>query len=281
MIDNYEIKLDYENEPDISVVFGTLHEFTVALNQYNNMLTGFVSNEIKTSSSLIDIQKGSIKTKIQDLIKKIPDEAKIDLYVDNPKEAIKDLLKEGRKVLFEIANVDASQEEKENILFNKTDKLLKDSELSNYGVKVKKDILLKNADAVYQPIKNTNNKISVNIDDIKYELKDCFDFDIKKTFSETTRENKFRTNLKIKKPALLGNAKWEFIYEKSFDAEILDENWLKKLKNREVGILSGDMLDCDVKSIIISNDDNEIIESHYYVLKVHDIINPVNEHEEL
>lgn len=277
MENDYEIKLDYENEPDISQVFETLHEFTTALSNYNSMLVQCISNEIITTTSLVAIEKGSIKTKVQDLIKKIPDEAKIELYVDKPKEAIKDMLKSGRKILFKLADLDVSQKEKEELLFKNTKDLLDNSELSSYGVKVKKDILLSHANDVYKPIKRTKNKISINIDDTKYELKDCFDYDIEKTFKETTRENRFRANLKIKKPVLIGNSKWEFVYGKSIDAEILDIHWLEKLRNRGVGLLSGDMLDCEVKSVIIYNDDNEIIESHYFILKVYNIISPDNE----
>lgn len=271
---NYEIILDYKKDVDASEIFETLYDFTLALNKYNNTILGFVSKEIKTSSSLIEVNHGSVKSKIQDIIKKIPDNSKLDFYMDNPREIIKNILKDGRKVLFKLADLNETQEKKEEILYKETETLLKNSDLSKYGYKIKRDELYTSVNDVYNSVKNTDNKIKINENKKSYTLNDCFNYDVKKTYEKNTREHTIDAYLKIKKPVLIGKSKWEFIYNHSIEAVIKDKIWLNKLKKREIPILSGDIMHCKLKSIIIRNDENEIIESSYHILKVYDVIPP-------
>lgn len=100
---------------------------------------------------------------------------------------------------------------------------------------------------------------------------------LEKTFKETIRINNFRANMIIKKPVFIRHSKWELIFDKSIEAEMKDDTFIAKMKNREVSIMAGDMLDCDMKSEIMYNDDYEIIESKYYILKVYGLVPPIED----
>lgn len=270
----YKIVLDFDNDGDAKKVFESMFEFMVGIDSYNKALLDSISGEIAVSSFLIDIEHGSILSTVCDTIKKIPD-AKIKTYVANPMAAIGDFLILGKKKLIEAAErVDLSQKEKENKLYNDINKVLEDSELSSYGYKVKKDKLLKGANEVYDAVRKSDNVFKINFNNKEHKLTGKFKYDYEETFKDNTKTNVFRANLTIKKPSLFGTAKWELILDRSLDVEILDEKWMERLRNREFPILVGDMLDCEFKSVIILNNEYEVIDRKYYVLKVYDIVAP-------
>lgn len=278
MENNYEIVIDFNKNSDVSEVFNTLYKFTLALNNYNNTILGFISKDIVSSTDLIEISKGSIKTKVKDIIKKFPDDSAIELFVDNPKELVKILLKDCRKTLFKLAKIEGNQQEKEELLINEIDENIKNNQLSSFGYTIKRDKLFDSVNEVYKPLSNNSNTITIKENNQEISLNDCFNYEVEKTFKSNIEQNTNDVYLKIKKPVFLGKSlKWEFIYGNSIDAEIKDEIWLNKLKNREIPIYPGDVMFCKMKSKIIRNDENEIVESHHDILKVYKVITPEEE----
>ncbi|MGB7402671.1 MAG: hypothetical protein WA916_08820 [Arcobacter sp.] len=276
--DSYEIKLDFEKDDDAINVFKTLLEIQEGLENFNKAITNSISDEIKVSSILLDIEKGSIKTKLHDLVKKLPDDNKIGFYVDKPKEVLKDVLKSSRKILFDITkDTTLNQLEKENKLFDKTKEILNESSISNFGYKVSKEKLLKAADSFYKPIRESANDIFIKTEN-EFEIIDkTFQVTLENTFKETTNTNIFDATLFIKKPVYIGTSKWDLVLDKSIEAEMLDENFIAQIKNREVPIFAGDKLYCKFKSVITLNDDYETIDTKYYILEVYKVLVPEDE----
>ncbi len=254
-----------------------MFEFMVGIDNYNKALLETISDEIVVSSFLVDIEHGSILSTVRDAIKKLPDD-KLKAYVTNPMAVVGDFLVLGKKKLIEAAErEDLTQKQKEDKLYTDINEIIKKSELANYGFKVKKDKLLKGANDVYNAVRSSENTFKVKFDNETHTLSGKFKYDYEETFKENTKINIFRASLIIKKPTLFGNAKWELILDRSLDVEILDNNWIESLRNRESPIYAGDMLDCEFKSVIIFNNDLEVIDRKYYVLKVYGIIAPPEE----
>lgn len=277
----YEIKLDFKKDDNVIHIFSTLLELQEGLESFNKAITSSISDEIAVSSMLLDIEKSSIKTKIQDVVNKLPSEESLINFVDHPKDAVKEMLKDvlkgARKKLIEVVNSDLPQKEKENLLVNDIKENLESSELSNYGVKVSKDKILKAAENVCKPIRDSENDIYINTDDGFKKMNKNFKVNLSDTYKENIKTNIFRTNFIIKKPVLLGKSKWELVLDKTFEVEMLDEVFLNRIRNREQPILAGDMLDCEFKSVITYNEDLEVIESKYYVLRVYGVKTPDDE----
>lgn len=279
MQDSYELKLDYKKDNNSTHVFYTLLKIQKGFEEFNKTITSSFSNDIIVNLELIDIEKGSIKIKLHDIIKRLPSEEKITNFVDHPKEVIKGLIKESliktRQKLFEITtNDELSQIEKENSLYDGTKEILENSELAQLGVKVSKEKLLKAADYIYKPIRESKNDIYFKSNDGYKKVNSNFEVDLENTFKEDIKTITFRATLPIKKPVFLGNAKWELVYNKALEVEMQDNEFLSQIKNRKQPIFAGDMLDCQFKSVITYNDDYEIIEAKYYVLKVFKVISP-------
>lgn len=279
---SYELKLDFDKDSNAINVFTTLLDLQNGIEEYNKALIGCISSDIKVSSVLLDIDKGSIKTFFQDNVKKLPDNESIERFIDKPKDVVKDqiknLLKNGRKKLIEIAYIDElTQLEKEDLLCEETKELIENSELSAYGSKISKEKILTAAEQVYKPIRESKNDIYFVDNNIPKKLNKDFEVNLKNTFKETTETNTFTAMLIIKKPDIVGSSKWEMVYNKSIDVEIKDRKFIEKIKNREIPILSGDRLECKFKSVITYNDDYEVIESKYYILEVYNVKAPNKE----
>ena len=81
-----------------------------------------------------------------------------------------------------------------------------------------------------------------------------------------------RVVLVVKKPDLLGESQWNFIYNnKSIQAKIEDEEWLMRFQNREFNIQPKDSIECDLRIQTVDIKSLKT-ETTYTVTKVHEII---------
>lgn len=64
---------------------------------------------------------------------------------------------------------------------------------------------------------------------------------------KTIKQKPISVDLLVKKPDLLGDSKWQFIYIKNIEAKIEDELFLEKVRNREIVILAGDKINCELE----------------------------------
>jgi len=64
---------------------------------------------------------------------------------------------------------------------------------------------------------------------------------------KTIKQKPISVDLLVKKPDLLGDSKWQFIYNKNIEAKIEDELFLEKVRNRQIVILAGDKINCELE----------------------------------
>lgn len=50
--------------------------------------------------------------------------------------------------------------------------------------------------------------------------------------------------LLLKKPDLLGDSKWQFVYNKTIEAKIEDEDFLDKIRRRKISVRAGVKIPC-------------------------------------
>lgn len=79
--------------------------------------------------------------------------------------------------------------------------------------------------------------------------------------------------LKVKKPDYLGESMWELKHEqKTVQVKILDADWLHRFQNRDVDIRPGDSIRAIVKVKTSYDYENEVINAHYTIEKVIEIL---------
>ena len=93
-------------------------------------------------------------------------------------------------------------------------------------------------------IKTSNAEIIINensFENMKQPLVD------ENPIVKTVKQKPILVDLLVKKPDLLGDSKWQFIFNKNIEAKIEDELFLEKVRKRQIVILAGDKINCELE----------------------------------
>lgn len=100
--------------------------------------------------------------------------------------------------------------------------------------------------------------------------------DIVNLFSGESISNDIERILMVRRPDFLGEAKWEFRYEKKpFSAKLIDEAWLDDFHNGRVDIRPGDALRVVLRETVIYDNNGEVMREEREILTVINIIKPL------
>lgn len=90
---------------------------------------------------------------------------------------------------------------------------------------------------------------------------------------ETTKFEDMPLRLIVKRPDYLGNAKWDFRHGKTpISAKVEDTDWLHSFQSRKVDVRPGDALQCKVTIEHRYGFDNELISAEYLITKVESVL---------
>lgn len=146
---------------------------------------------------------------------------------------------------------------------------LKNSQIDNSITKIIMNIQLGDRESF--SLKHKDFDISLKRDDFEHMSKSIFEG--KDEIPSTTESQTIEScELRIKKPDLLGNSKWELVFDKIIQASIADEDFLKKIKSGEIKISGGTKIVCSMEIIREMNENFEPINCRYIIKKVEKII---------
>ena len=287
--ENFEVNLLFDGEKNPSQVFSELKGIFDALTSLDQLFVSNLGSELNFEYSLQNIEFGSIRMKLAQAIREIPDEAIKDFEW---KKLIGHFLLRLKYVVLKYLektpqidtkeSIDALNEEIESsktILFENEHRIL--TEVPNYFLLdalnqiVEALRQLKDGETLEfktsQGAAKINNTVAINKAKILWELGD-------KHFENETTEI-----LKIKKIDFLSNnSNWIFkLRNKTVDAKILDQDWLNKYHAREFPLLPEDSLKVKVKTSYVNKSDGKIIRPVYEITKVLDIIYPQDNQESI
>ncbi|HNB26659.1 MAG TPA: hypothetical protein PLR41_06870 [Alphaproteobacteria bacterium] len=79
--------------------------------------------------------------------------------------------------------------------------------------------------------------------------------------------------LAVKKPDYLGDSKWELRHgKKTISAKIEDTEWLARFQGRSIDVRPGDALKCDVQIEHLYGHDNELLSERYTIVRVTEVL---------
>jgi len=95
--------------------------------------------------------------------------------------------------------------------------------------------------------------------------------------AKTIKQKPIEVELLLKKPDLLGDSKWQFVYNKTIEAKIEDEDFLDKIRRGKISVRAGVKIPCLMEVEYDLSDRLDIIQkSEKYNIKkiIGDIIEP-------
>ncbi len=136
------------------------------------------------------------------------------------------------------------------------------------------------ADRPSYSITTENNKIIINQDSYDNMRQAVVDENF---VVKTIKQKPIEVELLLKKPDLLGDSKWQFVYNKTIDAKIEDEDFLEKVRKGRISVRAGVKVPCLMEIEYDLTDRLDIIQKseRYNIKKITgDIIEPEDDNQQ-
>lgn len=276
----FELIVEFEkNSGNPSRVFKTMTGLIEAVQSLDTHLSFSLAPTIRTGIVLQDIQTGSLKARLKNIVEDLPDEALkkgelkpiighyllkakhkvIDWCSDKNEIADKEEVKQLQTDIRQIAAStdikvlpDYSEPNTENLLLDIND------------IRSSLAHLEENDTATFQSdqgISSFNKRMDISTEIIQEYL------------TSEIIINKGEKILKVKKPDYLGSSMWAFKYQnRSIDAKITDEKWLKQFQSNDIDVSPGDSIRAFVKEEVSYGLNTEVIHIQFEIIQVLEII---------
>lgn len=260
-------------------IFMAMSNIITSFNKLDDSLIKSIDKGIQPVLILEDIEAGSIKTWLRQLLNQVNDDTLKNLdwkpsvgqYLVKAKYIVLNFLEGKTKV------TDSKEIKKlQNDLFELAEK----TDVTRFPAYTPISVpnLIDNIDRIniaLQPL-NEKDKVSFlsNQGDATFNLD--FNFvpqEIEDLLTKETLENTTIMILKVKKPDYLGTSQWEFKYDKrTIYCKISDTNWLTSFQQRKEDVRPGDSIKASVKTSVKYGYDMNVINTHYEIIKVDSIL---------
>lgn len=269
-----------KGEGSASRVFSATSDFIKACERLDRNLVTSIDANIETVMMLEDIEAGSLKTWLRNVISATDDQS---LKTLDWKSIVGNYLVSAKYCVLKWINKE-DQEDKSLLSLSRDIKAL----AVKTDVRHIPDYMPVEPSALMQTIKDLENvkdhfakgdKASViipNKEEIELKLPSQLNIEAIEVLSVRETKSHLIPSMIciVKKPDYLGSSMWELRHGKqNILAKIEDEKWIKEFQSRKVNVRPGDALECRVRIDVLYGYDNEIFKTKYYieeVLQVHE-----------
>lgn len=266
-----------KGEGSPSRVFSATYDFIQACERIDRELVASIDSSIETVMVLEDIEAGSIKTWLRNVLNSTDDQALKEL---NWKPAVGKYLVRAKWLILHWIDNDATPRSLPD-LRKDIQKLAQETDVRHMP-----DYLPPPTEALlravkdFQGVKNDlhpNDRAVMITPQGEAEMNLTIRLNIEKiedlAVSRTLDFPPAPMILAVKKPDYLGTSKWDFRFGKrNISAKIEDEAWLRRFQGREEDVRPGDALQCTVKITHLYGHDNELISGRYVITHVEAVL---------
>jgi hypothetical protein len=264
-------------EGPASRVFAATHDFIRACERLDRQLLASIDSNIETVMVLEDIEAGSLKTWLRNVLHATDDQALKE--VDWRPQVGKYLLR-AKYLILRWVDDDLAPSDLP-ALGRDLQRLASESDvrhLPDYSP-VRPDALI-GAMTDFQRVKAHlvyGDKASVISEDDTHNMNLTIRWDVEDIEALAIRETQVMAVPSmvfiVRKPDYLGTSKWDLRHgKKPISAKIEDEKWLLNFQSRDVDVRPGDALRCQTRIEMAYGHDNELISEHYYIEKVQSVV---------
>lgn len=273
---DFSIIIDFDKKsPNPSRVFESMSLLIKSFEQLDRDLVKHIDNKIEPVLILEDVEKGSLKTILANVLKGIPDEAIEDLdwkkmigiYLVKAKYICLNKM-EGKISLNDGSEIEAIEME----LINAAKETGVD-QLPSY-IPTNKRVIIKNLETINRSLEPLSVKDRVYYKseegNATFNMDLSIDFDsMEDLITKEVIDSVTTMILKVKKPDYLGDSQWVFKHGNgNINAKILDGNWLDSFQNRNIDVRPQNSLVCRVKTIVKYDYNFEVLSTTYEIIEV-------------
>lgn len=275
---DFAFEIDFvRGEGSPSRVFIALQEFIRASESLDSELITSIDSNVETVMVLEDIEAGSIKVWLRNLLRATEDDALKGL---DWKPAVGKYLVRAKYAVLRWIDDDKLPKDLPSLRREIQD-LARETDvrhLPDYTPPSPKVLL--EAVRNYQQAKehlhksdvakfiSRESELEMNLT-VRFEVADIEALAVKETITSPPTQ----LILAVKKPDYLGDSKWELRHgRRTVSAKLEDSEWLKLFQGREVDVRPGDALKCEVVIENLYGHDNELIAERYTVTRVLDVL---------
>jgi hypothetical protein len=273
---DFVLRVDFEKgSQDPSRVFSTMTSLIQTFQSIDSDLAKTIDSSISPVLLLEDVDSGSLKTYLRNILTSIDDNAIKDF---DWKKLVGAYLYKAKYKILEFIDENPTIDERKQIESLQKDLLFLAEETNVRGLPGYAPIP---TERLLNGIKKLSSSTSnlAEEDTVEYITKDGtisfnkdFTYDAEKIESLLTKEILSSTNemvLKVKKPDYLGESMWDFKHgDHPIQAKITHTEWLIDFQTRSFDLRPGDSIRAMVEVQVSYGYKNEIIATHHYVKEV-------------
>lgn len=279
-LDTFCLTVEFEqNTTSPHVLFESIANMILELQSIDKSLTKCIDSNIEPMFVLEEVEKGSIKIWLQQLLKNIPDEAIAEM---DAKKIIGAFLVKGKYKVLDKMEEPKYLEEPKNIdaLCNELTEMAKETAILMPATFSNVDAprLLGSMNKISSIAKKLpeGSKFIYSANDVHTEINKGFlipDEMIEHIAEHDCISNKNTMIIKVRQPDYLGNAQWVFKYNnRRIMCAFEDEEWLEYFHSRRVNIGPGDSLRVTMDVRVGYDSHHEVISEKYTIIKVLEVI---------
>lgn len=261
-----------------SRVFAAAQDFIHACERLDRDLVGIIDSGLETVLVLEDIEAGSLKVWLRNVLAATDDDAIKDL---NWKKQVGSYLLKAKYAVLRWADDSAAPQRLTDVR-QEIRRLAVETDvrhLPDYTAPTSETLVraLTDFQAVKERLGPGDAASLISADGTRYEMdlnvrwdaETLEDLAVKHTFDSPP----LTMILAVKKPDYLGASRWSFRHGKrTIEAKIEDEVWLRSFQGREIDVRPGDALECTVMMESLYGHDNELLTERYRVLEVRGVL---------
>ncbi len=283
---DFSIKIDFnKSSKKPSHIFSIMTDILDSFNTLDSAIINSIDSKIEPIIMLEDIEKGSILSRFKYLLEEIPDQAISDFewkkvvghFLLKAKYYVLDFINKRES----ITNIEEIKLLEEGII-----ELSENSQIKTINIpgNIDRTKLLLGISKISSAISRVEDKeqISYQTDEDEVVFNLSFNFNeeqIEDLLTAETITSISEMILKIKKPDYLGDSKWEFRHRKdAIKANITDNEWIAKFRNREITLKPGDSIRAKVEIEVKYDYDREVSVINYTITNILEVIysKPIN-----
>ncbi len=279
---DFELKIDFvRGEGDPTRPFKAMSGLIESFQSLDSHILSSFNISLSTSLVLDEIESGSIKARLRDIIQGIPDEA---LRNSEWKKIIGHFLLKAKYIVLEWLKERNNIESRDDVrvLENRLKEAAEDTDLKLLPAYVSPsaEVLMNDIHHIKESLEHLEENDFALYEYDGHSLPINKDFDIsneviREVLTKEVIKSSGEKILKVKKPDYLGTSKWQFKYDgRAIEAKVTDSEWLEKFQSRNEDVRPGDSLKVMLYEEISYGFDGEVVDRRYEIEKVYEVIRP-------